>query len=250
MLAAGVGSRLREGPGGEEGGHPPKSLLAFEGRSLLARHLDILRAAGIAGLTLVTGYREDDIKAEIAAVGAADYVTTVRNPEFRDGSGISLLAASSALTADAAVLLMDADVLYHSAMVDRLLDTGHASAMLLDRGFVPGPEPVKICVRDGRIVEFRKDIGTTTYDAIGESVGFFRLDRETATAILAAANAYVDAGARATAYEEAIRDVLLAQPDAFGTEDVTGTPWIEIDFPEDIARTETEILPAIAAYRP
>lgn len=244
MLAAGVGARLKAG----DGDHLPKSLLVFEGRSLLARHLDILRAAGVEGLTLVTGYRQDDIKREIAAAGAADFVTTVQNPDFRGGSGISLLAAGDALVAEDAVLLMDADVLYHRAMVDRLIATPHASCMLLDQDFVPGPEPVKICVRGGRIVEFRKDIGGTAHDLIGESIGFFRLSRDTATDILAAAQRYVDAGARATAYEEAIRDVLLSRPDAFGIEDVTGVPWIEIDFPEDIGRAENEILPAIAEY--
>lgn len=256
MLAAGVGSRLTGAHTSATGDddHPPKCLLAFAGCSLLARHLDILRAAGIEGLTLVTGYRADDIHAEIANAGAADFVTTVQNPDYRDGSGVSLLAASAALTshteADDGVLLMDADVLYHRAMVDRLIATSHPSCMLLDRDFVPGDEPVKICVRDGRIVEFRKAIGETQYDLIGESIGFFRLARGTATAIAAAARAYVDAGAPATAYEEAIRDVLLARPDAFGIEDVTGVPWIEIDFPEDIGRAEDEIIPAIAAFNP
>ena len=39
--------------------------------------------------------------------------------------------------------------------------------------------------------------------------------------------------------------MLLAQPRAFGFEDVSGLPWIEIDFPEDVARAGAEILPAI-----
>ena len=28
-------------------------------------------------------------------------------------------------------------------------------------------------------------------------------------------------------------------------EDITGTPWVEIDFPEDVVKAETEILPLI-----
>ena len=46
-------------------------------------------------------------------------------------------------------------------------------------------------------------------------------------------------------YEEAIRDLLLETPDAFGYEDITGLPWIEIDFPEDIQRAQNEILPQL-----
>ena len=48
-----------------------------------------------------------------------------------------------------------------------------------------------------------------------------------------------------TPYEEAIRDCLLAEPELFGYEDITGLAWIEIDFPEDIIRAREEILPNI-----
>jgi choline kinase len=44
--------------------------------------------------------------------------------------------------------------------------------------------------------------------------------------------------------------VLLERPQAFGFEDVTGLPWIEIDFPEDAARATDEILPAIRGDYP
>ena len=33
----------------------------------------------------------------------------------------------------------------------------------------------------------------------------------------------------------------------FGYEDVTGYPWLEIDFPEDLVRAEREVMPAIRA---
>jgi choline kinase len=34
-------------------------------------------------------------------------------------------------------------------------------------------------------------------------------------------------------------------PDTFGIEEVTGFPWIEIDFSEDVTRAKTEILPRL-----
>jgi choline kinase len=51
-------------------------------------------------------------------------------------------------------------------------------------------------------------------------------------------------------HEEAVRNVLLREPGAFGFEDVTGVPWIEIDFPEDVVRAREQILPAIRADFP
>ena len=43
--------------------------------------------------------------------------------------------------------------------------------------------------------------------------------------------------------EECIRDLLLANPADFAYEDITGLRWIEIDFPEDIIRARTMVLP-------
>ena len=48
-------------------------------------------------------------------------------------------------------------------------------------------------------------------------------------------------------HEEVLRNLLLRAPDAFAFEDVTGLPWIEIDFPEDVVRARNEILPLIRA---
>jgi choline kinase len=46
--------------------------------------------------------------------------------------------------------------------------------------------------------------------------------------------------------EEAIREVMLTgSGGAFGWEDITGLPWIEIDFPGDVARARDLILPQI-----
>ena len=43
-----------------------------------------------------------------------------------------------------------------------------------------------------------------------------------------------------------MRDLLLTKlGDTVGAEDIVGKAWIEIDFPEDVERAETEILPRI-----
>jgi len=241
MLAAGVGDRL-----GETADKPPKALLEFDGESLLARHIAILRHAGIDELVLCTGYRADDIAAEIAVCGAEGFVRTVHNPDFREGSMVSLWCAREALAAGGDVLLMDADVLYDHRMIARLLETGHANCFLMDRDIEPGEEPVKLCIRDGRIVDFEKKV-EHAHDLHGESVGFFRFSQDVGRRLGEAADAYVGAGGRAHWYERAIRDLLLQSPEQFGYEDVTGLPWLEIDFPEDIDRATHEILPQLQA---
>jgi choline kinase len=48
---------------------------------------------------------------------------------------------------------------------------------------------------------------------------------------------YVASGRRMMEYEEPIRDMITTSAaDRFGYEDITGLPWTEIDFPEDVAK--------------
>jgi choline kinase len=76
-------------------------------------------------------------------------------------------------------------------------------------------------------------------------VGFFRFGPECAAIIAAECGRFEAEGLGDAPHEEALRNVLLANPVQFGFEDVTGLPWIEIDFPEDVDRAAGEILPAI-----
>ena len=63
-------------------------------------------------VTVVTGFEAAQIE---AAVAGDPGVTLVHNPDFREGSVVSLWAARAALRAGRPVVLMDADVLYDPA---------------------------------------------------------------------------------------------------------------------------------------
>jgi choline kinase len=243
MLAAGVGARL----GSNITEPPPKILLRFGRKSLLEYHLEILREQGIDELVLGVGYKHDDIQREIVALGAQDFVRTVFNADYREGNIVTLWSLRDDLCCGDPVLLMDADLLYDEELLKRLINSPHENCLLLDRGFEPGDEPVKICVRDGEIVEFRKWL-STRYGYCGESVGMFKLSSDAAELIIAQTELYLDQGRRHDPYEETIRDVLLTSPrGTFAFEDITGLPWIEIDFALDVARAEDEILPRIVS---
>ena len=241
ILAAGVGRRL-----GPQNLEAPKVLLAFDGASLLERHLRILRQAGIAEVTIVVGYAADQIRSALPLVSEGLTVHTIENPDFREGSVVSLWAARGVLRSGAPIILMDGDVLYDHRLMARLVASRHADALLLDREIEPGDEPVKLCVRDGAIVDFRKK-PTEAHDFYGESVGFFRFTPQTAAELADRADAYVNSGRRGMEYEEPIRDMMMqSAPERFGFEDVTGLPWTEIDFPEDVLKA-TALLPELAA---
>jgi len=230
ILAAGVGKRMAGGLG------KPKALLTFGDQSLLARHVAILRRAGISDITVVVGFASGQMIAALEALAPDPAVSVIINPAFTEGSVVSLCAGGAVLRGGAPVLLMDADVLYDDRLLARLLASGFANCLLLDRNIEPGDEPVKLCVAGGRIVDFHKR-PTRAHEWHGESVGFFRFDAATAVELADRAETYLATGLRSMEYEEPVRDMILASPpDRFGFEDISGLPWTEIDFPEDIEK--------------
>ena len=236
ILAAGVGRRLGVAHAG------PKALLDMGGRSLLARHLDALAGCGITDITVVVGHEADALSAAIPPGAAA----VLHNPDFREGSVVSLWTGRAVLTSGRRVVLMDADVLYDPRLLSRLLGSRHADCLLLDRTIEPGDEPVKLCVAgDDRIVDFRKR-PTVPHDWHGESVGFFSFSPATAAELARRADTYMAEGRRQMEYEEPIRDMILDHPGRFGFEDISGLPWTEIDFPEDVQKARA-LLPELAA---
>ncbi len=240
IFAAGMGRRL-----GAAGRRTPKVLLRFGGRSLLERHLALLAELGVAAVTVAIGFEAERVRAELARLEGGRRVDTVENAAFSAGSVTTLWCLREALRAGGEVMIMDGDVLYDRRMLQRLLASEHENCFLLDRAVEPGEEPMKLAVRDGQPVDFRKTL-EQPYDYYGESVGFFRLSEAIAARLVEAAGQIIDAGRRDEYFEEALRAVLLTEPAGrFGFEDVTGLPWIEIDFPDDVSRAEREILPRL-----
>ena len=235
MLAAGVGRRLAR--------DNPKVLLRFGGRTLLERHLAILAALGVRDVVIGIGYEALAIERALSTLGRTE-VTTVYNPGYESGSILTLWCVREALTAGGPVLLMDGDVLYDRRILAPLVETRHADCLLVDRAYEPGDEPVKVGLRDGMLADFGKTIDPALAP-LGESVGFFRLSEGTARALVATAQRMIEDGGSERPMEDAIAAVLRAASPPFGFEDVTGLPWIEIDFPEDVKRAETVILPKL-----
>jgi choline kinase len=240
LLAAGVGKRLQGIAGG------PKVLLKFGGQTLLERHLAALQANGITDISLTVGFEAGKISAELARLGLTGQIKLIENPDFRLGSLVSLHVQDKVMRSGRAVILMDGDVLYPPEMIARLIESPQENVLLLDRTIEPGDEPVKICLKDGKIVDFRKK-PVHEHEWHGESVGFFRFSPAMAAILADVCADYVNTGRTGDEYEEAIRDRILLEPDRFDFTDISDIPWTEIDFSEDVARAENIILPKLEA---
>ena len=239
ILAAGVGRRL-----GNETGGGPKSLLRFGGKSLLQRHIEILGACGVSDVAIVVGHGAAALREEIGGLGLRARIAYVENPRYREGSMVSLWSAREFLRAGEAAVVMDADVLYDARLMRALVSANAENCVLLDRDVEPGDEPMKLCIRGGQIVDLHKR-PQAPYDWYGENIGFNRCSAPVAAALAERTETYVREGRTDVEHEEAIRDLIVASPGTFGFVDVTGLPWMEIDFPEDVARARAEIFPKL-----
>ena len=243
ILAAGRGQRLQQ----PEHQQIPKCLLRFGGKTLLERHLLALRECGVSEVVLALGFKRELIEAEIDRMRVTPAPEIVINPGFELGSVLTVHTAAQPLARGGDVLLMDADVLYHTQILKALVAGERAvNRVLMDRDFEAGDEPVKLCLRGAVPVELRKRVAPDLrYDTVGESVGFFRFDEAGARRLTEIVAGYVARGASDMPHEEAVRDLIREHDHAFDVADVTGLPWIEIDFPQDVARAEREILPEL-----
>lgn len=243
ILAAGLGLRLQQPPQQQF----PKCLLRFQGVTLLERHLRALRALGVDEVELALGFQPEQVTAELERIDWQPRPAVMLNDRYDLGSVLTVHTMADALTRGGDVLLMDADVLYDEAILQALVAGPSTDRLLIDRDFETGDEPVKLCLKNGVPVELRKQLAVgLEYDTIGESVGFFRFREDTARRLAQIVAGYVHTGRQHMPHEEAVRDLLLEGGRSYDVADVTGRPWIEIDFPGDVARAEYEVLPRLA----
>jgi choline kinase len=241
ILAAGRGMRLQQ-QGNQQS---PKCLLRFAERSLLERHLLLLRAAGVTEIVLALGFLHQLVEAEIERLNWQPRPRIVINPKFELGSMLTVHCVADSMTRGGDVLLMDADVLYDDRVLEPLAAGAQAvNRLVIDREFEMGEEPVKVCLREGLVVEFHKKLpAQLEYDTVGESIGFFRYSESGARRLAALVGGYIERGRDDLPHEEAVRDQLLERQQVFEVTDVTGAPWLEVDFPQDIERAHRDVLP-------
>lgn len=172
VLAGGTGSRLRSKT-------CPKPLVALAGISLVERALAGASHAGFDEVVVVTGHRADQIDQHVLEVsrrrGIA--VTVVHNERYREGNGLSVLAARDAVGREPFALVM-ADHVFSPSLLQRLkqawvepgevlvaVDTGLGQAAGVDPG-----DAMKVRIADGRIRAIGKQLAVHDAFDIGAFV--------------------------------------------------------------------------------
>ena len=234
ILAAGKGSRLNGAVG-----DAPKCLLKVGRLTLLQRQVNALRRAGIHDIAVVVGCQADEVRK-----ACGQDITYVENVRYAQTNSMYSLWMARPLLYEGFVVL-NCDVLFHSALLGDLLSAPEADALLFaprEPGAPPfGDEEMKVKLRAGRVADMSKEMHPE--DADGENVGMVKFGRDGATLLVDIMDQLVAAGGLRDWAPRAFREFAQVRPlHAISTR---GLPWIEIDFPEDYQRAVREVLPAI-----
>ena len=240
ILAAGMGKRLA--PLTEE---RPKGLLELGGRSLLARLLDGLQAAGVTETAIVVGYHQAQIRAHLGDAHRGMPVRYLENPAYTKGPLLSLWTGRAEFERDD-VVLADGDVLFAPALLARVVQAPEPNVFLGEPSFVDTGEELNLYVRAGRVMAIRRGVmglPDVPFESRAEWVGFVKVGRTAGVELAATLDAFVREGRTEGDYEATLDTILPRHP--FEAVSTGGLPWIEIDFPQDLQAAEGEVLPRI-----
>ena len=165
IIAAGHGSRLL--PLTLE---TPKCLVPVGGRAILDHQLRAIRTAGISAVTVVGGYRIEQIGEHLAARRDDGLATElVFNPFWAAGSSIgSVWAARADLTG--AFVLMNGDTIFDPAVLAAAVaDARRGVKLVVDTLASPEPDDMLVAVADGRVRAVGKalDPARATHRSLG-----------------------------------------------------------------------------------
>jgi choline kinase len=232
LLAAGRGRRLEA--------DCPKCLVDIEGKTLLSRHLMNLTAAGIDALTIVVGYEQQKVREYVGRKCAPHPIPIdfVENPDFVRGSIVSLGKAMHKLVEEGGIF-MDADVLYPTALMKRLVRSKHDNCVLIDTRSEETGEEMMVGVKGGRVRAIARKVSPLAdtlgpFEVVGEAVGFAKVSKAGAEVLEKIIDTEVAAGRLDQEYEAAMNIAFGEIP--WGYELVSDFEWTEIDFQEDVEK--------------
>ena len=214
----------------------PKPLIRLAGRPLIVHTLEALDAVGVERAVVVTGYREGDVRQELAAGPLAGFVSFVSNEVYMRQASSSLAAARSECGGEPFLLLMS-DHAVDASLIQALREQGASNAdggcsVAADYGDRPDhyiDEATKLQVTpDGRVTGIGKKI--TGWQALDAGAFYCTPD--------------VWEGLDAVGDDAQLSDVFgwLAARSRLFAADVTGGFWYDVDTDEDLRSAESLIL--------
>jgi histidinol-phosphate/aromatic aminotransferase/cobyric acid decarboxylase-like protein/choline kinase len=243
ILAAGRGRRMEP-----LSRHCHKALLDIGGTTILGRALDSLIGAGVSPITVVTGYRADDIVGFIDAEYPDAAVRYVMNENYDTTNNIvSLALALENLEYDEDVILVECDLIFDPGLIKELLDYPAKNVAMVDR-YRTGMDGTVVAVEDGYVSQVfpaASQGADFRYQNKFKTLNIYRFDRhfcqKTLRPMVSAYAHHVDGNS----YYELVLGMLANIPrHRIAAQVVAESDWVEVDDPNDLGLARFAFDPA------
>lgn len=216
-----------------------KALLEIGGATILGRAIDSLVAAGVGPITVVTGYRADDITGYIAAEYPSLPVRYVANDRYLSTNNIvSLALALESLSYDEDVVLIECDLLFEPRLIKELVDHPAKNVALVDE-YRTGMDGTVVATEDGYVTQVFPTASQGLdfrYENKFKTLNIYRFNKDfcqrTLRPILSAYANHVDSNC----YYELVLGMLANMPQhRIAAQVVAESDWVEVDDPNDLS---------------
>tara|TARA_B100001559_G_C16438940_1_gene593450 strand:+ start:420 stop:1139 length:720 start_codon:yes stop_codon:yes gene_type:complete len=224
ILAAGVSRRL----------YPhtydiPKCLLEVGGKPIIHYQLDALKNLGVIDITMIVGYHREMLMINVEKnFPDLNFNFVINHHYFETNTAYSIHIGRDKL--DSKVLLMNADVIYPMALLEKVFSSKYKTVLAVDIKAC-GKEEVKVI--DGgqnKIVAIGKDL--IEEHCLGEFIGVAKLSKDFVNMFVRSISDLIEAGGKNDYFEAGIQPLLDKVDTHFI--DISEYPCLEIDFLEDL----------------
>ena len=219
----------------------PKCLLTVGSRTLLQRTFDAMIAAGISEFVVVTGYRGEMIRDFLLNTYPSSLTFHfLHNADYEHNNNLYSLWMTRELVRGREFLLLDSDILFDPAIIQRMLQEP-GTALALNRHEL-GEEEIKVIVdSNNQVVEISKVCSPS--EAIGESVGIEKMEADYSEALFAELDRMIEGEGLIDIFYERAFERLIPQGHSFHIVDTTDYFSIELDTVDDF-NSARELIPA------
>jgi L-glutamine-phosphate cytidylyltransferase len=233
MMLAGRSRRM-----GEITKDKPKSLLEFLNKPLLGHFMDRLIAAGLKNITIIVGYRGDQIKQFLNSEYEADInLTVIQNDKYLETNNLYSLSLAGSKVAGQPFLLCNGDIMVNQKIIEAIVLNPDRSAIALDDQHkhqdIDSPGTI---IKNNRILDLGRHI--SNQDNGGYAIGLYYFNAELSKAFFKAADTMLadnlDAG-----FHDPLAQIFQDNPVMI--QSTMGLSWTDVDKPDEMENMTSTI---------
>ncbi|MGR6967067.1 aminotransferase class I/II-fold pyridoxal phosphate-dependent enzyme [Geodermatophilus sp. URMC 61] len=238
ILAAGFGRRMRPLTD-----RCHKTLLPISGSTILDRIIEGLQERAVTPVTIVTGYRADEVIEHVERQFPSLDVRYVHNKDYEITNNIhSMALAFEEIDFDDDVILIESDLIYEPAVLDRLIASPAENVALVDH-YRAGMDGTVVTLGDTglitQVIPPSLQPSDFSFADKYKTLNMYRFSREFCQDTLRKLLTYYAQTFDRNCYYELILGILIymQQAEVHG-EVIDGERWAEVDDPNDLRIAE------------